>query len=42
MKLVSPKQFKSNANDAGLQEREARTATLESGKPFFIGAYTRV
>jgi len=42
MKLVSPKQFKSIAYDTGLQEMEARTVTLESGKPFFIGTYTRV
>jgi hypothetical protein len=42
MKLVSPKQFKSLANDAGLQEMEARTVTLESGKPFFIGTYASV
>jgi SAM-dependent methyltransferase len=42
MKLVSPKQFKSIAKDAGLQEMEARTVTLESGKSFFIGTYTRI
>jgi len=42
MKLISPKQFKSIANDADLQEIETRTVTLASGKPFFIGAYIRV
>ena len=40
MKLVSPRQFKIIASDAGLRELEARTVTLESGKPFFIGTYT--
>ncbi len=34
--------YKSLANDAGLQEMEARTVTLESGKPFFIGTYASV
>jgi SAM-dependent methyltransferase len=42
MKLVSPEQFKSIAKDAGLQEKEARTIALKSGKPFFIGTYTRI
>jgi SAM-dependent methyltransferase len=42
MKLVSPQQFQSIANDAGLQEIEAKTVTLESGKPFYIGTYTKV
>ncbi len=37
MKLVSPQQFKSMANDAGLREIDAKTVTLESGKPFYIG-----
>ena len=42
MKLVSPQQFKSMANDAGLREIDAKTVTLESGKPFYIGTYARV
>ena len=42
MKLVSPQQIKSMANDAGLLEIEAKTVTLESGKPFYIGTYARV
>jgi len=29
------------AYDADLQEMEARTITLESGKPFFIGTYAK-
>jgi len=42
MNLISPLEFKSSANDAGLQEREAKTVTLESGKPFYIGTYVKV
>ena len=42
MKLVSPNQFESMANDAGLLEIEAKTVTLESGKPFYIGTYAKV
>jgi hypothetical protein len=41
MKLISPHDFRSMANEAGLQEREAKTVTLESGKPFYIGTYTK-
>jgi ubiquinone/menaquinone biosynthesis C-methylase UbiE len=41
MQLVSPPQFKSIANDAGLIETESRTVRLESGKPFYIGAYAK-
>ena len=41
MNLISPLEFKSKANDAGLQEREAKTVTLESGKPFYIGTYAK-
>jgi len=42
MELISPQTFKSMANGAGLQEIEAKTVTLESGKPFYIGTYERV
>lgn len=42
MKLISPQEFKSRANDAGLQEIDAKTVTLESGKSFYIGTYARV
>jgi len=42
MKLVSPQQFESMANDAGLVEIEAKTVTLESGKRFYIGTYAKV
>jgi hypothetical protein len=41
MKLISPQAFKSMANNAGLQEIEEKTVTLESGKPFYIGTYAR-
>ncbi len=39
MKLVSPSQFRSTANELGLSELEGKVLTLESGKPFYIGAY---
>jgi hypothetical protein len=29
------------AHDAGLKELEAEIVTLESGKPFYIGTYTK-
>jgi hypothetical protein len=41
MHFISPRKFKTMVNEAGLQEREAKTVTLESGKPFFIGTYTK-
>jgi len=41
MKLIAPSQFKSIANGVGLREAEARTVTLESGKPFYIGTYAK-
>lgn len=41
MKLIEPAQFKSIANQVGLHEIESRTITLESGKPFYIGTYSR-
>jgi len=39
MKLISPGSFKLMANNAGLQEIEETTIRLQSGKPFYIGAY---
>ena len=42
MKLISPQQFESMANEAGLREIEANTVTLESGKPFYIGTYAKI
>jgi SAM-dependent methyltransferase len=41
MKFISPQDFKSMAYDAGLKELEAEIVTLESGKPFYIGTYTK-
>jgi hypothetical protein len=41
MKLIPPSQFKTIATDLGLREMEARIVTLASGKPFFIGTYTK-
>ena len=42
MKFISPHDFKSMAHDAGLKERRAKTATLESGKSFYVGTYNRL
>ena len=42
MKLISPQQFESMANEAGLREIEANSVTLESGKPFYIGTYAKI
>jgi SAM-dependent methyltransferase len=39
MKLIPPVSFKMMANNAGLQEIEETTVRLQSGKPFYIGAY---
>jgi SAM-dependent methyltransferase len=41
MNLISAKEFKSMANDAGLREIGAETVTLDSGKPFYVGTYSR-
>jgi SAM-dependent methyltransferase len=41
MNLVEPAQFKAVASSVGLVETEAKTVTLESGKPFFIGTYAK-
>lgn len=41
MNLVDPIQFTRIANDLGLTTLETRIITLPSGKPFFIGAYTK-
>jgi trans-aconitate methyltransferase len=41
MKLISPQDFKSMANDAGLLERDVKTVTLQSGKHFYVGTYTK-
>ncbi|MHB1356460.1 MAG: DUF454 family protein [Anaerolineae bacterium] len=41
MKLVSPEEFKLVALEAGLCEVKARVVTLESGKAFYIGTYSR-
>jgi len=41
MNLISSDRFKGMANEAGLRETEAKTFTLESGKPFYIGTYKR-
>ena len=40
--MTNPNQFESMANDAGLMEIEAKTITLESGKPFYLGTYAKV
>jgi trans-aconitate methyltransferase len=41
MKFISPHDFKSMAAVMGLQEREPKTVTLESGKSFYIGTYAK-
>jgi SAM-dependent methyltransferase len=41
MRLVTPQEFKGMAGEAGLRESEARIVTLESGKSFYIGTYSR-
>lgn len=41
MQLISPRDFKSMARDAGFREREAKTVTLKSGKLFSIGKYIK-
>lgn len=41
MELVAPCSFRVMAVEAGLDEIDTRTETLESGKTFFIGAYAR-
>ena len=41
MKFISPHDFKSMAYDVDLKEIKAKTATLESGKSFYIGTYAK-
>ena len=41
MHLVSPQDFKSMAQDTGLQELEAETVIPVPGKPFYIGTYKK-
>jgi SAM-dependent methyltransferase len=41
MHLVTPQVFRSEAQKARLQEVDSRIVTLESGKPFYVGTYTR-
>lgn len=41
MKFIVPSQFASIAAALGLPEMEARIVNLASGKPFFIGVYTK-
>lgn len=41
MTLIPPQDFKEMAADSGLQESEARTVTLETGKSFYIATYAR-
>lgn len=42
MKLISPQQFQSMTNKAGLREIEANVITIESGKPFYISTYAKI
>jgi SAM-dependent methyltransferase len=41
MRLISPQDFKLIASEAGLKETEGERVTLESGKSFYIGTYTK-
>jgi trans-aconitate methyltransferase len=41
MRLVSPQEFRSTAEKVGLVEIESKIVTLESGKAFYVGTFTR-
>jgi ubiquinone/menaquinone biosynthesis C-methylase UbiE len=42
MNLILPDDFKSMAKKQNLQEMEAKTITIESGKTFYIGIYKKI
>jgi len=41
MQLINPHDFKAMAHDAGLNELGSETVALASGKPFYIGTFTK-
>ena len=41
MKLISPQDFKLMASEGGLKEIEGKRVTLKSGKPFYVGTYSK-
>jgi SAM-dependent methyltransferase len=41
MRLVSPQEFRSTAENESLGEIESKIVTLESGKAFYVGTFTR-